>query len=316
MKANRLRFNPAAFATLTMAFALAACDNEELANDPLADGPVSAQVTAGISQTLTRVSAGDDGSASFTTDDIIHVVASGTSTHDYALQSDGTWSAGNNPYYFQDTNPVPFQAWFASPDVTVGTDNTIRVNTASQAVDDDGWNVNDILVSGTVQAGVDNGASVNFTGENAFSHIMSQLVFTFQRGDGISSLSTLTGYTVKDVFTDATLNTRTCILTPGSTTSNIAVTGITSASGTTYTAAPIILVPQTFTNASNEFNLEVTYNNQTYRATLNAPTYGLQPGYSYAYTVTIKNTGLEVSTAEIKSWQTDNSYNGSGDAVL
>lgn len=313
MKANRLIFTPAAFATLAMALFLAACSSEEPADAPLAGGPVAAQVTAGISQTLTRISVGDDGSASFTTDDVIHVVANETSTYDYTLQSDGSWSAGSNPYYFQDLNSVSFQAWFASPNVSVETNNTINIDTKLQTLDDDGWNVNDILVSGAVQASVVGGASVDFTGENAFGHIMSQLVFTFKAGDGISNLTNLTGYTVKNVTTNATFNTLTCELTPGSITGNIAVTGITC-TGTTHTAIPIILVPQTFTSASNKFALEVTYNSQTYKATLNAPTGGLQPGHSYAYTVTISNTELKVSTAQINKWQTG--AGGSGEAIL
>ena len=63
---------------------LTAC-NKEMDN-PLADGPVAAQVTAGISQTLTRVSANANGiSASFTNGDIINVVADGSATYVYTL---------------------------------------------------------------------------------------------------------------------------------------------------------------------------------------------------------------------------------------
>lgn len=298
-----------------MALALAACDNEEPANDLLADGPVAAQVTAGIGHTLTRVSAGNDGSADFTEGDVIHVVANETSTYDYTLQGDNSWSAGSNPYYFHDRNNVSFQAWFASPDVRVETDNTIHVNTTSQDVDDDDWNINDILVSGTVESSVDNGATVSFTGNNAFSHIMSQLVFTFKTGDGITDLSNLTGYKVKEVITDATFNTLTCELTIGNNTGDIS-NNVIGESDKQVDCTPIILVPQTFTDASNKLNLEVTYNGQTYKAGLDAPTNGLEAGYSYTYTVTISNTGLKVSTADINSWKTDGYYNGTGDAVL
>lgn len=313
MKANRLIFTPAAFATLAMALSLAACSGEEPADAPLAGGPVAAQVTAGISQTLTRISVGDDGSASFTTDDVIHVVANETSTYDYTLQSDGSWSAGSNPYYFQDLNSVSFQAWFASPNVSVETNNTINIDTKLQTLDDDGWNVNDILVSGTVQASVVGGASVDFTGENAFGHIMSQLVFTFKAGDGISNLTNLTRYTVKDVITDATFNTLTCELTPGSIIGDIS-NNVNGELDAQVDCTPIILVPQTFTNASNNLTLEVTYNSQTYKATLTVPDNELQTGHSYAYTVTISNTGLKVSTAQINKWQTG--AGGSGEAIL
>lgn len=71
-------------AAVLLALGLTAC-NKEMDN-PLADGPVAAQVTAGISQTLTRVSANANGiSASFTNGDIINVVADGSATYVYTL---------------------------------------------------------------------------------------------------------------------------------------------------------------------------------------------------------------------------------------
>ena len=103
-------------AAVLLALGLTAC-NKEMDN-PLADGPVAAQVTADISQTLTRVSA-NGVSASFTSGDEINVVADGNATYVYTLQDNGTtWSAGNNPYYFQDRGTVSFQAWYAAPGYT------------------------------------------------------------------------------------------------------------------------------------------------------------------------------------------------------
>ena len=61
------------FYTMLAAGLLASCTNDELADNPLADGSVAAQVTADISQTLTRVSA-NGVSASFTSGDEINVV--------------------------------------------------------------------------------------------------------------------------------------------------------------------------------------------------------------------------------------------------
>ena len=91
-----------------------------------------------------------------------------------------------------------------------------------------------------------------------------------------------------------------CTLTPRTTTGDITVTDI-SASGTEYTCTPLILVPQTVTGT---IDLEVKYNDQTYKATLNAPEDGLfEAGHSYTYPVTISNTGLEIGNAEINDWQ-------------
>ena len=297
------------FYTMLAAGLLASCTNDELADNPLADGPVAAQVTADISQTLTRVSA-NGVSASFTDGDEINVVADGNATYVYTLQDNGTtWSAGNNPYYFQGRGIVSFQAWYAAPDYTK-TGDAIEINTKNQTVSS-GWNQWDILATPVVETDVSS-PTVAFTGTDAFSHVMTQVTMVFKKGNGISDLAALKGYTLKSLTTDATFNTLNCTLTSGTTTDDIAVTDI-SASGTEYTCTPLILVPQTVTGT---IDLEVKYNDQTYKAKLNAPAAGLQAGYSYTYTVTVSNTKLEVSNAAISDWRTDPTFSGTGNATL
>ena len=297
------------FYTMLAAGLLASCTNDELADNPLADGSVAAQVTADISQTLTRVSA-NGVSASFTSGDEINVVADGSATYVYTLQDNGTtWSAGNNPYYFQGRGIVSFQAWYAAPDYTK-TGDAIEINTKNQTVSS-GWNQWDILATPVVETDVSS-PTVAFTGTDAFSHVMTQVTMVFKKGNGISDLAALKGYTLKSLTTDATFNTLNCTLTSGTTTDDIAVTDI-SASGTEYTCTPLILVPQTVTGT---IDLEVKYNDQTYKAKLNAPAAGLQAGYSYTYTVTVSNTKLEVSNAAISDWRTDQTFNGNGNATL
>lgn len=297
------------FYTMLAAGLLASCTNDELADNPLADGSVAAQVTADISQTLTRVSA-NGVSASFTSGDEINVVADGSATYVYTLQDNGTtWSAGNNPYYFQGRGIVSFQAWYAAPDYTK-TGDAIEINTKNQTVSS-GWNQWDILATPVVETDVSS-PTVAFTGTDAFSHVMTQVTMVFKKGNGISDLAALKGYTLKSLTTDATFNTLNCTLTSGTTTDDIAVTDI-SASGTEYTCTPLILVPQTVTGT---IDLEVKYNDQTYKAKLNAPAAGLQAGYSYTYTVTVSNTKLEVSNAAISDWRTDPTFSGTGNATL
>ena len=307
MKANRLKWTPAVIMALTMT--LAACSNEETENDPLADGPVAAQVTAGIGQSMTRVSVDDNGSAAFTTGDVIHVVAGGTATYDYTLQGGGSWSA-SNPYYFQNRDNVNFKAWYADPELTPA-DNEIDIDTKTQTNRSNGWNQWDILVTPEVSTSV-SFPEINFTGGNAFSHIMTQLVFIFTVGNDIGDLSALTGYTVKNITTDATFNTQSCDLTTGSTTGDIAMP-VTGEADNQVDCTPIIMVPHT---VSGTLNIEVAYNGQTYKAALNPPTGGLQTGYSYTYTVTISNTGLEVGNATINVWLTNSDHDSSGDATL
>ena len=274
------------FYTMLAAGLLASCTNDELADNPLADGPVAAQVTADISQTLTRVSA-NGLSASFTAGDEINVVADGNATYVYTLQDNGTtWSAGDHPYYFKGRGIVSFQAWYAAPTIKP-ENNVIEINTKNQTVSS-GWNQWDILATPVVETDVSS-PTVAFTGTDAFSHVMTQVTMVFKKGDGISDLAALKGYTLKSLTTDATFNTLDCTLTPGTTTDDIAVTGIEDASGEEYTCTPLILVPQTVTGT---IALEVAYNGETYKAELNAPTAGLQAGYSYTYNVTIKNTSM------------------------
>ena len=239
------------------------------------------------------------------------MVADGSATYVYTLQDNGTtWSAGNNPYYFQNRDIVSFQAWYAAPGYKK-TGNAIEINTKNQTVSS-GWNQWDILATPVVKTDVTS-PTVDFTGTDAFSHVMTQVTMVFKKGDGISDLAALKGYTLKSLTTGATFNTLDCTLTPGTTTDDIAVTGIEDASGTEYTCTPLILVPQTVIGT---IDLEVKYNGQTYKAELNAPTAGLQAGYSYTYTVTVSNTKLEVSNAAISDWRTDRDFNGNGNATL
>lgn len=302
---------PVALAAMTLA--LAGCTQDELNDNLLANGPVAAQVTAGIGNASTRATTTDSGS-SFESGDVIYVVAANdTRYYTYTLQN-SVWGAGSDPFYFQNGDDVEFKAWHIAAGFTENG-NTVTIDTQTQTTDDGGWNKNDVLVTPTVKAGVRNtDAAINFTGDNAFAHIMSQLVFTFKAGDGISDLSLLEGYTVKSITTDATFNTLTCALTAGSTTGDIVVSGISAGTATSYEAAPIILVPQAFAN--NQFELEVSYNGQTYKANLTTPGEGFVAGTSYAYTVTISNTALRVGNATITDWISSDWTTITGDATL
>ena len=89
---------------------------------------------------------------------------------------------------------------------------------------------------------------------------------------------------------------------------------VTGSAAIELSADPLILLPQAISGSKLE--LEVAYNGETYKAELNAPTAGLQAGYSYTYTVTVSNTKLEVSNAAISDWNTDQTFNGNGNATL
>ncbi len=292
------------------ALAFTACSsNDDNIVDNTADAPVAAQITAGISngQTVTRISTTDEGSA-FAEGDVIHVVANGAVAYDYTLQG-SAWAPVTDPYYFQDRDDVAFQGWYAAIDAT---DNSIGINTTEQTINGDGWNEWDILVTPTVTTSVSS-PTVNFTGDNAFAHIMTQVTLAFTAGDGIDDLTALSQYTLKSLTTGATFDAQSCTLTAGSDIADIAQ-DVTGATGTEYTCTPIILVPQDI--ADGTIVLEVTYNSQTYTADLTLPSdaTALADGTHYTFNVTINNTGLKVDGAEIANWATTDTQ--SSDATM
>ena len=132
MKADRLRLNPAAFLALTIASALAACSNEEPANDPLADGPVALAVTADISTVATRVS--DEGT-SFTDGDRIGIfpVKNGQTETEQANRLytyNNSEFGSTSPYWFQDRQQVDFHAYYPYDETLTADDNyTIDIDT-------------------------------------------------------------------------------------------------------------------------------------------------------------------------------------------
>ena len=147
---------------------------------------------------------------------------------------------------------------------------------------------------------------------------MTQVVFVFNAGtdDGVSDLSALSGYKIATpLVMDGSFDAATGKATPDADAKaeEIEMT-VTGPAATELRANPLILLPQAISGSKLE--LEVTYNGQTYKATLNAPTAGLQAGYSYTYTVTVSNTKLEVSNAAISDWSTDQDFNGNGNATL
>lgn len=313
-----------------LAFGLVACTNDEAGN-PLVDGPVPLNVTASISQSTTRAmaTAFEDG------DQIGIFPAKDNGTLDTAQTNrlyaySGSAFTSTAPYYFQDRGIVTFNAYYPYDAVLTATAHTIDIDTRSanqvtqQAAGND-WRKNDYLfASATTDV---TSPSVSYTdktsagGDNeAFSHVMSQLVFMFKAGvdAGVDDLSAFAGYELATpLVMDGTFDAATgeVALDNGATPETIKMEVVGSAVAE-LAATPLILLPQTVTN--NKIALEVKYNGQTYQADLTAPAGGLQSGYSYTYTVTISNTGLEVGSATINDWKqpAPEDFDGNGNATL
>lgn len=311
------------YAIPLLALALAACTNDGLQDNPLADGPVLLNVTADISAVATRAQA-----TAFEEGDPIGIfpMKNGsleTSQINKLYTYDGSKFTTDDPYYFQNTGNVTFNAYYPYETDVAADDPVIYINTRVVYQMQDvtleetsvTWRKNDYLFASA--ATNVNTPNVSYIGDNAFKHVMSQVIFVFKAGtdSGVTDLSSLTQYKIAtSLYVDGMFNLTTGIAAPMIPSNKDVITMDITATGTEYTCRPLILLPQTI---DGTIDLEVSYNNQTYRASLTPPTGGLKAGYSYTYTVTIKNTELVVSDAEIDDWKIDPVFHGgSGTATL
>ena len=311
------------FYTMLAAGLLASCTNDELADNPLADGPVALSVTADISQVVTRATA-----TAFENEDPIGIFPKKNDALDAEQANrlytyNGSTFTDTKPYYFQDREEVTFNAYYPYDADLTATAHTIDINTRAEyqkietiegtAIE---WRTNDYLFASAMTNIIE--PSVSYTGDNAFNHVMTQVVFVFNAGtnDGVSDLSALSGYKIATpLVMDGSFDAATgkVTLDADAKEEEIAMT-VTGSAAIELSADPLILLPQTISGSKLE--LEVAYNGETYKAELNAPTAGLQAGYSYTYNVTIKNTELEVTNASINAWHSDQYTHSQGDATL
>lgn len=299
-------------ATMMVLMTITACSNDsEPIDDPLADGPVAAQVTADIGKIRSRISTTGNSSQFVTGDKITVIDCTNTKKANYQLDSYGTWNPVSDPYYFQNTRTVTFSAISHTSKIILSDDLfKMSIYTGYQNSDSNGWNYWDILQSSqTVQTNVES-PTLNFTGDYAFSHLMSRMKFKFVAGNGISDLTDLTGYALKGIVLNGEyfLTDRTIKLDTG--TGDLTTTFEQgSITGTEYDATPLIILPQALTSLT----IEVYYNNNTYSATIPL-TNGFESNTSYSYTATISNTGLSISNVSISDW--GDGGGGSGSVYL
>lgn len=302
------------YATALLALALAGCNNDGMDN-PLADGPVPMSFTADINSVATRATANG-----FESGDVVGIIplkgnAVETAQANIAYTYDGSKFTANPPYYFQNYDEVTFNAYYPHQS-TLNDPYTVEIDTridnqTTEAVNGYNWRKNDYLfASAKTTVGT---PSISFTKENnnAFTHVMSSVAIDFKAGtkDGVANLEPLTGYTLGKVVMDGTFNcsTGTVSLNADAEAEDITVTGISCAeSDTEYQTSSLILLPQEVDGG--KFSLTVNFNNTTYKAELNLSK--LQAGKLHVFPVTIKNTDLEIGTAEIKDWETSTEYKG------
>ena len=278
------------------ALSLAACSSDD-ENMGANDGPVAAQITAGLNVPATRAE-----NQTWGTDDAIGVTVTDAPASDmeteyrnveYTINTGGNTQSGTftsaTGIYFQDENETvtfsayfPYQSGLAENGIISHDDiSTMQTDAATQETID----------------------YLNFT----FEHKMTKLILIVKTGVGFNPSEIVTGWSFNlgGLIHKGTFNTNTGVATADATASPVSAWDITdnrcdvkSDDGTrTYI---MYLYPQTLTSSGLSFS--ATYDGQTYTTQAGAINPELVAGNSYEYTITVNKTGLIVSGCTIEDW--------------
>lgn len=278
------------FALAALAISMAACtsDNENMNTD----GPVAAKFIADITPATRVNSEGTE----WTEGDRIGVTGANFTNVPYKREY-GMFAPDGTVIYFDDTETHTFHAYY--PYQAEG--GTVTVSTAA---DKQGTDIDFLFASGAT--GDTRNPTVSFTGDHAFKHRMSLIKFTFKAGDGlIFNGMEPASYTLGGLKHEGTFDTAT-----GTTAvTEAAESPITMQLGGA-TTSQVIILPQEVTIP---LDLSVSYNGQSYKATLKLPETPTAnfytAGYAYTYNITLNNNGIEVSEPTITPWKDGDSFN-------
>lgn len=278
------------FALAALAISMAACtsDNENLNTD----GPVAAKFIADITPATRVNSEGTE----WTEGDRIGVTGADFTNVPYKREY-GMFVPDGTVIYFDDTETHTFHAYY--PYQAEG--GTVTVSTAA---DKQGTGIDFLFASGAT--GDTRNPTVSFTGDHAFKHCMSLIKFTFKPGDGIifngmePASYTLGGLKIEGTFDTAT----------GTTAVTAAANSPITMQLNGATASQVIILPQ---GVTIPLDLSVSYNGQSYKATLKLPETPTAnfyaAGYAYTYNITLNNKDIEVSEPTITPWKDGDSFN-------
>lgn len=293
-----------------LACVLTACSHND-ENIVVNDGPVAAQITAGLNVPATRAE-----NQTWGTDDAIGVTVTAAPTSnmetmyrnvEYTISTGGNTQSATftsaTGIYFQDENETvtfsayfPYQSGLAENGIISHDDiSTMQTDAATQETID-------YLYDDNVTATQTN-PSVNFI----FEHKMTKLILIVKTGAGFTPSEIATGWSFNlgGLIHKGTFDTNTGIAIADATASPVSAWNITdnrcevdSEAGTrTYI---MYLYPQTLTSSGLSFS--ATYGGQTYTTQTGAIKPALEEGNSYEYTITVNQTGLIVSGCTIEPW--------------
>lgn len=290
-----------------LTFTLTSCGNDGI-EPQVYDGPVAAQVTAGINSVLTRAM-----DASWESGDVIGISCSSTNTNydnmkyvtaggDGNFTHDGGVASG---IFFQGTENVTFSAYYPfSGTEGSPTETILEVTTNDQTQQKDF----DYLYAANATTTYAS-PTISFTGSSIFKHKMSRLILkiTTSATDGFSAADVLSGtYSISGIKHSGTFDTTNGTATvTGSATNDWEITAIPQDANNLRTYS-MIFYPQD----NPTLTFKAVINGQTYAKDI---TPALTASTSNTYTITVKKTGLVVSGSTIEGWGEEE---GSGDATM
>ena len=216
----------------------------------------------------------------------------------YQTTGDGTFThAGGDAtgIFFESTDPVTFTAYYPF----YGTEGESPATIKDVTTDNQKKQTKFDFLFATASASRKD-PILSFTGENAFKHKMTRLIINIKTDPNSGFYAehvTIGQYSISGIKHSGTFNTVNGIATATGDASadwNITAEATDNDNVRTY---DMILYPQT--DASLTFKANIA--GQKYVSPAITP--ALAAGTSYTYTITVKKTGLEVSTCTIDDWK-------------
>lgn len=323
------------YLSLAAALFMASCSNDS-DNNSVSNGPVAAQVTAGVNNPATRANgnqwesdeigvmavrvSGTPAGITSTMTSLYKNVRYATSaiTADAATFTATNGSTSGTAYgiFFQDaTETVTFAAYgpyqTSAANALTGNDGVISANTSAQA-DRAAQKAFDFIFASGATASKAN-PQIQFSGDKAFSHVMTRLIINVQTSttDGFTANEVTSGtYNLSGLTHDGTFDVKTGTAqatVSGSSTAGSTPWSLNTAAIMTSEASSVsfdaILFPQTVSS----LDFEAIIDGQSYKCQISP---ALAAGKSYTYTITAKKQGLTVDGCKVNDWTTGSTENG------
>lgn len=300
--------NYSLLAGVMLTLALTSCGNDGIETQ-VYDGPVAAQVTAGINGVLTRAM-----DASWDNGDAIGISCSSTNTNyanmKYVTDGDGSFTHEGgiaSGIFFQDTEEVTFSAYYpfsGTEELPAGTIYGVTTNDQTKQKEFDylyAANATTTYASPTI----------SFTGNSIFKHKMSRLILkiTTSDADGFNATDVQRGtYSISGIKHSGTFDTTTgTAIATDDVTNDWVITAEAQDASSNQRTYSMIFYPQD----QSTLTFKAVIGGQTYAKDI-TPT--LTASTSNTYTITVRKTGLVVSNSTIEGWGEE--HNESGDATM